>query len=160
MSKNIRQVIEKHRPFYEVEPLYVFLEEGHGTPAVKTRRIQAGFDVNVYGLKTSDDPGLPGLSPGYALGYASILELAKTIQSRSTDACSIEVIPFGSTAVLDTKSHLQPEAMLRIRLTHQRGLEQPAGKAEQHALEEVEKELHRLGVVSGRPATRFDPGKK
>ena len=50
--------------------------------------------------------------------------------------------------------------MLRIRITHQRGLEQPAGKAEQHALEEVEKELRRLGVVSGRPATRFDPGKK
>jgi hypothetical protein len=160
MSKNIRQVIEKHRPFFEVEPYYVFLEEGHGTPAVKTRRIQAGFNVNVYGMKTSDDPGLPTLSPGYALGYASILELTKTIQSRSTDTCSIEVIPFGSTAVLDTKSHLQPQAMLRIRITHQRGLEQPAGKAEQHALEEVEKELRRLGVVSGRPATRFDPGKK
>jgi len=160
MSKNIRQVIEKHRPFYEVEPYYVFLEEGHGTPAVKTRRIQAGFSVNVYGMKTIDDPGLPALSPGYALGYASILELTKTIQSRSTDACSLEVIPFGSTAVLDTKSHLQPQAMLRIRITHQRGLDQPTGKAEQHALEEVEKELRRLGVVSGRPATRFDQGKK
>ena len=160
MSKNIRQVIEKHRPFYEVEPYYVFLEEGHGTPAVKTRRIQAGFNVNVYGMKTSDDPGLPGLSPSYAVACASLLELTKTIQSHATDACSIEVIPFGSTAVLDTKSYLQPQAMLRIRITHQRGLEQPAGKAEQHALEEVEKELRRLGVVSGRPATRFDPGKK
>ena len=50
MSKNIRQVIEKHRPFYEVVPYYVLLEEGHGTPAVKTRRIQAGFNVNVYGM--------------------------------------------------------------------------------------------------------------
>src|SRR4030095_17034013 len=159
MSKNIRQVI-KHRPFYEGVPYYVSLEEGHGTPAVKTRRIQVGFDVNVYGMKTSDDPGMPGLSPSYALGYASILELAKTIQSHATDACSIEVIPFGSTAVLDTKSPLQPQAMLRIRITHQRGLDQPAGKAEQHALEEVEKELRRLGVVSGRPANRFDPGKK
>jgi hypothetical protein len=109
---------------------------------------------------TSGDPGLPGLSPSYALVFTSLLELTKTIQSHATDACSIEVIPFGSTAVLDTKSHLQPQAMLRIRITHQRGLEQPAGKAEQHALEEVEKELRRLGVVSGRPATRFDPGKK
>ena len=80
MSKNIRQVIEKHRPFYEVEPYYVFLEEGHGTPAVKTRRIQAGFNVNVYGMKTSDDPGLPGLSPSYALACESLLELTKTIQ--------------------------------------------------------------------------------
>ena len=160
MSKNIRQVIEKHRPFYEVEPYYVFLEEGHGTPAVKTRRIQAGFDVNVYGMKTSDDPGLPGLSPGYALGYASILDLTKTIQSHATDACSIEVIPFGSIAVLDIKSYLQPQAMLQIWIIHQCGLEQSAGKAEQHALEEMEKELRHLGVVSGRPATRFDPGKK
>ena len=155
MSKNICQVIEKHGAFYEVEPYYVFLEEGHGTPAVKTRRIQAGFDVNVYGMKTSDDPGLPGLSPSYALACASLLELTKTIQSHATDACSIEVIPFGSTAVLDTKSHLQPQAMLRIRITHQRGLEQPADKPEQHALEEVEEELRRLGVSSGRPATRL-----
>ena len=160
MSKNIRQVTEKHRAFYEVVPYYVLLEEGHGTPAVRTRKIQAGFDINVYGLRTSDDPALPGLSPSYALGYAGLLELTKTIQSHTTDACSIELIPFGSTAVLDTKSHLQPQAMLRIRITHQRGLEQPAGKAEQHALEEVEKELRRLGVGSGRPATRFDPGKK
>jgi hypothetical protein len=157
MSKNIRQVIEKHRAYYEVVPYYVLLEEGHGTPAVKTRRIQAGFDVNVFGMKTSDDPGLPGLSPSYALACASLLELTKTIQSHTTDACSIEVIPFGSTAVLDTKSHLQPQAMLRIRITHHRGLDQPAGKPEQHVLEEVEKELCRLGVGSGRPAARFGP---
>ena len=160
MTKTICQVVEEHGAFYEVEPYYVFLEEGHGTPAVKTRRIQAGFNVNVYGMKTSDDPGLPGLSPSYALACASLLELTKTIQSHATDACSIEVIPFGSTAVLDTKSHLQPQAMLRIRITHQRGLEQPADKPEQHALEEVEEELRRLGVSSGRPATRFDQGKK
>ena len=159
MSKDIRQVIEKHRPFYEVEPYYVLLEEGHGTAAVKTRRIQAGFDVNVYGMKTSDDPGLPGLSPSYAVACASLLELTKTIQSHATDACSIEVIPFGSTAVLDTKSHLQPQAMLRIRISHERGLDQPAGKPEQHALEEVEKELRHLGVGSGIPATRFGPAR-
>jgi hypothetical protein len=159
MSKNIRQVTEKHRAFYEVVPYYVLLEEGHGTPAVKTRKIQAGFDVNVYGLKTSDDPVLPGLSPGYALACASLLELTKTIQSHTTDACSIEVIPFGSTAVLDTKSHLQPQAMLRIRITHQRGLDQPADKPERYALEEVERELCRLGVASGRPATRFGPAR-
>jgi hypothetical protein len=159
MSKNIRQVTEKHRAFYEVVPYYVLLEEGHGTPAVKTRRIQAGFNVNVYGMKTSDDPWLPGLSPSYALACTSLLELTKTIQSHTTDACSIEVIPFGSTAVLDTKSHLQPQAMLRIRITHQRGLDQPADKPEQQALEEVEKELRRLGVGSGRPATRFGPAR-
>ena len=110
MSKNIREVIEEHHAFYEVIPYYVGVEEGHGTPAVKTRRIQAGFDVNVYGTKTSDDPGLPGLSPGYALGYASILELAKTIQSRSTDACSIEVFrsarqPFWTPKVTCNPSH-------------------------------------------------------
>ena len=60
MSKNIRQVIEKNRPFYEVVPYYVLLEEGHGTPAVKTRRIQAGFNVNVYGIEPAMIRGCRG----------------------------------------------------------------------------------------------------
>ena len=148
MVKNVTQFIEEHCAFYDVMPYYVVIEEAHGTPAAKTRRIQAGFDVDVYGIKTNDDPALPGLSPGYALSWANLLELVKTISSHSADGCSIEVIPFGSTVFLNTKNHLQPEAMLRVRITHGRGLDQPAGLSEQSALEEIQKELQSLGVGS------------
>ncbi len=147
MPKNIRHLIQEHHAFYEVRPYYVVLEEGHGTPAVKTRRIQAGFDVDVYGVHTTEDPTLPG--PDYALACASLLDLMKTIALPTTGGCSIEVIPFGSTVFFDTKRHLQPEGMLRVRITNCRGLDQPAGQPEQRALEEIEKELQSLGIGSG-----------
>ena len=152
MDKTFRQLIEQHHAYYEVIPYYVVLEEGHGTPAAKTHSIQAGFDVDVYGIKTSDDPALPAKSPDYALGRALLQELAKTISSHSTGGCSIEVTPFGSTEFLDTKDHSQPKAMLQVRITHSRGLDQPAGLLEKRALEEIEKELQSLGVTrrSGR----------
>jgi len=37
--------------------------------------------------------------------------------------------------------------MIRIQISHERGLNQPAGSPEQRALQEVEKELKSLGIV-------------
>jgi hypothetical protein len=147
MDEKIRHLIEQHHAYYEVTPSYIMIDEGYGTPAAKTRRIQHGFDVDVYGIKTSDDHGMPAMSPDYALGDALLQELARTVSSDSTDKCSIEVTPFGSTEYLDTKDHFRATAMLQIRISHHRGLDQPAGPAEQRALEEIEKHLQGLGVT-------------
>jgi hypothetical protein len=64
-------------------------------------------------------------------------EVAQTVTSQTGDSCSIEVIPFASTVILDTRQRLQPEGMIRIRITHCRGLGQPAGEPEQKALKEI-----------------------
>jgi hypothetical protein len=146
MDEKIRHLIEQHHAYYEVTPSYIMIDEGYGTPAAKTRRIQHGFDVDVYGIKTSDDRGLPATSPDYALGRAVLQELAKTISSHSTDNCSIEITPFGSTEFLAPKDHFQASAKLQVRITHRRGLDQPAGLSEQQALEELEKQLQSLGI--------------
>lgn len=126
---------------------YILINEGYGTRAAKTRRIQHGFDVDVYGIKTSNDRGLPATSPDYAIGNAVLRELTETISSHSTDNCSIEVTPFGSTEFLDPKDDLQASAKLQVRITHRRGLDQPAGLSEQQALEELEKQLRSLGIT-------------
>ena len=146
MDEKIRQLIEQHHAYYEVAPYYIVIDEGYGTPAAKTRRIQHGFDVDVYGIKTSDDRGLPATSPDYALGRAVLQKLAKTISSHCTDNCSIEIAPFGSTEFLAPKDHFQTSAKLQVRITHRRGLDQPAGFSEQQALEELEKQLQSLGI--------------
>ena len=147
MDEKVRHLMQQHHAHYEVIPYYIVVEEGHGTPAAKTHKIQAGFDVDVYGIKTSDDPGLPATSPDYALGSAIVQELAKTTSSHSTDRCYVEMTPFGSTEFLEPKDHLQPKAMLQVRITHLRGIDQPAGPSEQRALEEIEKGLQSLGVT-------------
>ena len=49
MSQNIHELIEQTYARYEVLPYYIVQEEPHGT----TKRIQAGFDIEVYGIKPS-----------------------------------------------------------------------------------------------------------
>jgi hypothetical protein len=147
MDEKIRQPIERHHAYYEVTPYCIVIDEGHGTPAAATRTIQRGFDIDVFGIKTSNDRGLPATSPDFALASAVLQELAETISSHSTNKCSIEITPFGSTEFLNPKDHFQASAKLQVRITHRRGLDQPAALSERQALEEIEKQLQSLGIT-------------
>ena len=146
MSDDFRKMIEEHRLYYEVLPYYVVFEDGLASPG--TRRIQAGFDVDIYGTKA--DNRLPVHSQKYLMGYQELQKIAKETASQIGDSCAIEVVPFFSTIFLDTKNNLQPQAMLRVVISHWRGLDQPAGATEERALRTVEKRLQNLGLRSSR----------
>ena len=143
MSENIHELIEQHHAFYQVLPYYIMVqimvqeERTHGT----TKRIQAGFDIDVYGIKPSHEQH-PGRD--YVLGYVALEKLVETILPHTGESCSVEVIRFPSTVVFDPKRQFQEEGMLRIRITH-KGL-QPAGKPEERALKEIKERLHDLGL--------------
>lgn len=133
MSEKIHEVIEQHRAFYEVVPYYT------------AQRIQAGFDVDVYGVKTGREHE-PGRD--YRLVYAALTGLVETMLAHAGESCSVEVIPFSSTVVIDTKRQFQEEGLLRVRITH-KGLDQPAGEAEERALKEIKERLQQLGLRQG-----------
>jgi hypothetical protein len=137
MSENIHKLIEQTNARYEVLPYYIVQEEPHGT----AKRIQAGFDIEVYGIKPSHvrHPGRD-----YVLGYVALEKLVETILPDTGESCSVEVIPFPSTLVFDTKRQFQEEGMLRIRITHKGP--QPAGEPEERALKEIKERLHDLGL--------------
>ena len=147
MADSFGSLIKEYHAFYEVSPDYVELEERPvGRPA-KTRRVQAGFNVDVYGVRTEDnEPAMPSPQE-YALGYAGLQKIAEGVSQHASDSCSLEAIPFPSLAIIDSRNQGQVEAMIRIRISHGRGLDQPAGPAEQRALEEVENELKSLGIA-------------
>lgn len=149
MSQDFRLLAQEHHAFYEVSPYYVLLDERPvGLPAT-TRSIHAGFNVDVYGVRTEDnEPAMPPPQE-YALSCAELQKLAESISQHSTDSCSLEVIRFPSTAIIDSRNHGQVEAMIRIQVSHERGLDQPAGSPEQRALQEVERELKSLGIAHG-----------
>jgi len=143
ISENVRRLVEDHRAYYEVSAHYIVLEQRPAGAAPSARRIQAGFDIDVYGAKPSHEAGP---APEYELGYRLLRELAETIVVNTSKSCAIEAIPFRSTTILDTKNHFVPLAMIRITITQKRGLDQAAGPAEQHALQEMEENLKALGV--------------
>jgi hypothetical protein len=149
MSDDLRSLVRDHRAFYQVSPYYVVLEQKHGSPTDKsTRRIQAGFDVDVFGVNTKNDLTVPGPDPEYAFGYTELQKIAANVsRHHAGDLCSLEVIPFSERAVLDTRNRLRVQAMLRIRISHGRGLDQPGGLPEQRALQEVETELQGFGFA-------------
>ena len=146
MSDNIFSLAKEHHIFYEVSPYYILVEEGHGSLQATTQRVQAGFDVDVYGVRIKNDgPWVPPPDK-YGLGYAKLQEIAEEV-SHTSDSCSLEVIPFPGTAVFDVRDHGKVEAMIRIRISRCGDLDKAAGPAEQRVLEEVEKRLKHLGIA-------------
>jgi hypothetical protein len=143
LDLEVRRVIEDHQVFYEVTPYYVVFEERPLGGPPSSRRIQAGFDIDVFGIVNGP---APAPSPEYELVFQALSRLAEAIQTHSSDRCSIEVIPLASTVIVDPKRHFQQEATLRIRIAHSRGLDQPAGPAEERTLHELQEQLKILGV--------------
>ena len=145
MADNFTSLIQEHHAFYEVLPYYVVVEDANGRSSPTTRRVQAGFDVDIYGESPEKKLVIPGPDPDYTLGYSELQKIAEELSRHTTDSCSLEVLEFPATVFFDVRRHA-PEALLRIRISHCRGLDEPAGLAEQRALEELEKDLKSLGV--------------
>ena len=150
MAKDRRTLVKEHHAFYEVSPYYITIEEKHGTPAARTRTIQAGFEVDIFGVNPKDAGMIPaGSDPDYVLSQTELQEIANGISQHTRGSCSFEVIPFPSRMVLGGPGHAQVEGMLRIRISHSQGLDQPAALPEQQALQELEEQLHNVGLPRG-----------
>lgn len=145
MSQNLSELFKKHSAYYEVQPYYVVVDQRqHGIESATTR-VQVGFDVDIYGVVTRHELGRPA---DYGAACRTLDDLALRIM-RQVPECSVEVIPYDSSVFLDTSRHLEEHGMLCIRITHQSGMDQE-GATEERALNEVEKEMHNLGLSQGR----------
>ena len=142
---DVHGVLERHHVRYEVHPYYVMLERHPaGAPPVD-QRVQAGFDVDLFG--TVEGTQLPRFHSEEGHTVVQYFEaVTREVQSTIGQQCTIEVIPSVESLVLDTHQHLQPEVMLRIRISHDRGLGQPKGSAEEQALTAIQDTLHKLDV--------------
>ncbi len=147
MADSIGSFAREHHAFYEVSPEYIVFENRPVGRPSKTERVHAGFNVDVYAVRIEDnEPAMP--SPNmYALGYAGLQEIAERVSQHASDSCSLRVIPLPLVAIIDGRDNGQVEYLVRIQISHERGLDQPAGPAEQRALEEVENELKSLGIT-------------
>ena len=146
MSENIASLAKEHHAFYEVLPYCIVLQEKHAGLPDTHRTIQIGFDVDVYGLNIKSELAFPGGDPDYTLGCTGLEKIAEEVSHHASDSCFLEVISYPETIVFDNRN-LNVEAMVKIRISHHRGFDQPAGDAEQNALAEVLKQLHGLGIA-------------
>ena len=146
MAETLTALVQEHHAFYEVLPYYLMVDDTNGGLSPTTRRVHAGFDVDIYGESTGEKLVIPGPDPAYTLGYSELQKISEELSRHATDSCSLEVLEFPATVFFDLRRHA-PEALLRIRISHCRGLNEPAGLPEQRALEELQKELKSLDVA-------------
>jgi hypothetical protein len=148
MSKDVHELVKEYHAFYEVLPYNILLTEKHGSLPATNRTIQAGFDVDIYGLNPKKEMVPPGPDPNYKLGCAELQKIAEEVSHQhSKEFCSLQVIPFPSSFVLGGSSRTEVQGMVRIRISHHRGLDRPADLPEQQALKELEAQLRDLGFV-------------
>ena len=73
MNEDVQSLFKRHDAFYEVSPYYV---------VAMRRRVQAGFDVDVYAARTDHaDPFMPPPKE-YARGSAALAAIAKQRRGR------------------------------------------------------------------------------
>src|SRR5262245_11436071 len=146
---DVHSLLDRYRVRYEVHAYYVVWEQRpEGAPPL-VQRIQAGFDIDLSGaLDKMELPDLHREEYGIVARYFE--EVTREVQSKVGQHCTVEVVSCWDSLVLDTSEHLQPEAMLTIRISHSRSLDQPEGPAEEQALNAVLDRLHGLDVRASR----------
>lgn len=139
----VHGVFQRHQVRYEVRPYYVLFEQRPpGAPSI-SQRIQAGFDIDLFGtLDKMQVPRLLREEGDIVIGYFEAV--AREVQSKVGQRCTVEVEGYPDSLVLD--SHFQPQAMVRIQISHCRGVDQPEGASEEQALEAIRDKLHALGI--------------
>jgi hypothetical protein len=143
-NAEVHGVLERYHVRYEVRPYYVVWDQRPEGREPVEQKVNAGFDVDLYGeLEKYQFPLFHTDDARTVLNYFA--SLAHEIQASVGQGCTIEITPCPSL-VLDTQKHFQSEAMLQIRISHERGLDQPAGPPEQQALKAIREALHELGA--------------
>jgi hypothetical protein len=99
----------------------------------RTKSAGRGFDVDLYGtVETLQLPLYQSEEGRKAVDYFE--SVAREIESKVGQHCTVGIIPCSDSLILDTQHHFRPEAMFRIRISHDRGIYQPEGPAEEQAI--------------------------
>src|SRR5260370_8610452 len=104
---DIHEVLEQHHARYEVRPYYVILDQRPaGAPPIE-QKVQAGFDVNLYGALEKEQ--LPLYRSEGARRVVNYFEaVAQEIESKAGQPCTIEVTPYTDSLVLHNPHHFRP----------------------------------------------------
>jgi hypothetical protein len=144
-TADIRDMLEPFHVHYEVCPYYVISEHFPVGGPPTSERVHAGFDINLYWVVAT--PQFPLLRSDAAHTAVSYFEsAAQEIQSTAGQSCTIEVTPFTTSVVVNPQEQFQSEGMLRIRISHARGVGRPEGPSEELALKTTEALLRELGI--------------
>lgn len=102
--------------------------------------------MNLYG-KAADHVSLFSDNHGELRETLHDLSAAcQEVVANAAESSRIEIIPSEATLILNVRQHFEPEALVRIRITHSNGFDQPVSATEEKTLAGVTQRLESLGV--------------
>jgi hypothetical protein len=146
MTTPIQNLIKERRLFYEVSLYYVVDEERPVGRPVSMKRIQAGFDVNLYGLGAVTPLRLDVDDARFHSMLEELEQLASEVVPEHSESTNITITPFEDSLVLDTHRDLAPAASVRIRITGARNGFDREGNAEERVLSRIRTKLDEWNV--------------
>ena len=136
----LKELAQKHRVYYEVWP---------ETLMVGGQRTKVGFALELYGTHAH---GETKLLPGCSICVETFRDLRKIagwIIPKEERASYHDIEPFDH-AIRERPSHnLRPEVVLKIKILHKHGFDQPVDSCEERCLKEMHEKLAELGVPQG-----------
>src|SRR5690349_17628253 len=100
MTTPIQNLTKARRVFYEVSPYYVVDEERPVGRPVSMKRIQAGFDVNLYALGAETPLRLDVDNARFHSTLKELEQLASEVVPEHSESTNITIAPFEDSLVL------------------------------------------------------------
>lgn len=142
MTNETLELLRRTLIHHEVKPYYILLDERPiGAPPIE-RRVQRGFDVDLYGSPINGD--LDRDDELLRSTLEDLIAVAEHVVPQNTNNSDVEVIPIDDALVMNPTKHLKGEALLRIRISHGGALDQPAGPDEEELAHAVIEKLEAL----------------
>lgn len=150
MADDIRELIEQHHISYQVWPYDVVVDIHKQNAPTIYQKVQSGFDIELYGSGSGQDLDLSSGRDQFDSTLRALQTVAKAVMLKPPHTQCVEVQRFDTNFYFLPSHNFRPEALLRIRITHFRGLDQPAGPLETQTRDAIESQLQALGVKSAR----------
>ena len=139
-THQLKALAQKHRVCFEVWP---------ETLMVKGQKTKVGFELELYG---SHSHGETKLLPGCSIcveTFRDLRQIAEWILPKEERDSYYDIEPFDH-AIREVPSHnLRPEVILKVKILHKHGFDQPVDACEERCLKEMKKNLAELGVRQG-----------
>ena len=137
-SNNVGELIRRHRVRYEVNPYYVLARD---------QRVLSGFDIELYGTNLfGAGRWLPGNEQSVET-YRDLHRIAEWILPKVNGRIKCEILPYDNAVHACAKSHMEPEVLLTVRISHFDGLIQPANEEQEECVREARLRLSEVGIV-------------
>ena len=139
-TEELRELSQKHRVCYEVWPETLMVGE---------QRVKVGFELELHAGHAHQETNLLPGCPKCVETFHDLRRIAEWILPQEERESYYEIEPFDH-AIRELPSHnLRPEVVLKIKILHKHGFDQPVDYCEERCLRDMRGKLAALGIRQG-----------